>query len=83
MDERPRAPHHLRFARAIVLVSIVGASATAAAGCSQLRERIGCEHCRCPWDSVSVSRPLSCDVSGPDYCCTPVEGPLPPPDLPV
>lgn len=83
MDEGERAPHYVRFARAVVLVSIVGVSAAGAGGCTQLRERIGCEHCRCPWDSVSMSRPFSCEVSGPDYCCMPVEGPLPPPDLTV
>jgi len=77
MDER--VPHYLRFARAIALVSALATTS----GCAQVRERVGCSHCHCAWISASLSQPVSCDLAGPDYCCRPVEGPLPPPDLPA
>jgi hypothetical protein len=77
-EPRRDTPHYLRFARALALVSLASASA----GCHQVREQIGCQHCHCygvPW---SLSRPISCDRIEP-ACCLPVEGPLPPPDLPA
>jgi hypothetical protein len=70
-----RVPHYLRFVCAIALVS--------AAGCQQLRERVGCEHCHCNFSPASLRQPVSCDLAGPDYCCMPVPGPLSPPELAV
>jgi hypothetical protein len=71
-------PHYLRFARALALVTL----AASASGCDQVRARIGCEHCHCAWVPWSVGQPVSCDWVDP-ACCAPVEGPLPPPDLPA
>lgn len=78
--DAPPTPHFLRFARALALVSLVAASS---AGCEQVRSAMGCQHCHCAGSSASIDRPLSCDLVGPTYCCAPIEGPLPPPDLPV
>ena len=78
MDD-DRTAHYLRFARALALVSALATTS----GCEQMRERVGCDHCHCAWSAASIRQPLSCDLVGPDWCCRPVEGPLPPPDLPT
>jgi len=78
MSERRETPHFLRFARALALVSL----AATTGACEQVRERIGCEHCHCSWSPWTIRQPVSCDWVDP-VCCMPVEGPLPPPDLPA
>lgn len=77
MDEE-RPAHYLRFARALALVSMVSVTS----GCQQVRDRIGCEHCHCG-GGFSMHTPVQCETIGMPECCMPVEGPLPPPELPT
>jgi hypothetical protein len=80
-SETNATPHYVRFARALALVSFV-AGATAAEGCAQARQTIGCGHCYCPGATRSLERPIACETIDLDFCCSIIiEGPLPPPEL--
>ena len=86
------APRHLRFARALALLSGLGACASSApppAAPAPPPTTTGsalpnpCARCTCDYSSTN---PPSCYALGRNDCCTDyatVEGPLRPPDLPA
>lgn len=84
----PPLPRHLRFARALALLSGLGACASSAPVAPQPTPRpvaAGAEHvdpctrCVCG----ESTNPPSCWTTGSDHCCgsVVVEGPLLPPNL--
>ena len=75
------APHWLRFARAMALVSVTVAGGATGIGCRAITAPLACEHCHCDVSSRSMSRLVGCDTIDHRECCMPVEGPLAPPEL--
>lgn len=78
------APHYLRFARALALVSVSALAPSVSGCCPLVPDSVACAHCTCPWaGGHTPSQPVSCSTIGRESTCCPPPaiGPLAPPGL--